>query len=171
MPLHIQRKKRIEEPVLKRCEPIFSCPSPPSASTQINHPIRIVFPGQPAMLWEKKTGLDDDLMRLFPLEFGDDLGCCLSVSLHGIFHRVLIKVTGSPQIGLIDHLPVLLVNELVVGGEGVGGGPFPSGDKTAHDAPPRRAFGVLLDFPFYDKDFLSGRYPFRSLPLRPFQRV
>ena len=27
--------------------------------------------------------------------FGNDLGCSLSVSLHGVFHRILIKVTGG----------------------------------------------------------------------------
>jgi hypothetical protein len=52
--------------------------------------------------------------------FGNHLGRSFSVSLHSVFHRLLIKATGGPQIGLIQNLPALWVNELVLAGEGVG---------------------------------------------------
>ena len=56
--------------------------------------------------------------RLLPFIFGNELGQSLAVSFHSIFHRILSTGGGGSQISLIDHLPCILVDKLVVGSQG-----------------------------------------------------
>lgn len=54
------------------------------------------------------------ILPLF-LKFVDDFGCRFSIPQHGIVYRIVITGGAGSQRGLIDNLPRLFVDKLIVG--------------------------------------------------------